>query len=120
MTFFTEFFTKLRENIDQLHQDRQQFYQNTREQINETAKQAKMPVGGVRQRFAGGQPGLSERSSIRRRSAAPFAPTQGIDIEYKDQTDDRSRKRPQPASRARTGRGRSDHGTARARRRLSC
>ena len=39
MTFFTEFFTKLRENIDQLRQDRQQFYQNTREQINETAKQ---------------------------------------------------------------------------------
>ncbi|MGD0383734.1 MAG: hypothetical protein ABSA77_09445 [Thermoguttaceae bacterium] len=39
MTTFTEFFTKLRENIDQLHQDRQQFYQNTREQINEMAKQ---------------------------------------------------------------------------------
>ncbi|MGA2797964.1 MAG: hypothetical protein ABSE63_10315 [Thermoguttaceae bacterium] len=39
MTMFTEFFTKLRENIDQLHQDRQQLYQNTREQINEMAKQ---------------------------------------------------------------------------------
>jgi len=39
MTTFTEFFTKLRENIDQLHQDRQQLYQNTREQINEMAKQ---------------------------------------------------------------------------------
>jgi hypothetical protein len=39
MTTFTDFFTKLRENIDQLRQDRQQFYQNTREQINETAKQ---------------------------------------------------------------------------------
>jgi hypothetical protein len=38
MTTFTEFFTKLRENIDQLHQDRQQFYKNSREQINETAK----------------------------------------------------------------------------------
>jgi hypothetical protein len=39
MTIFTEFFTKLRENIDQLHADRQQLYQNTREQINESAKQ---------------------------------------------------------------------------------
>jgi hypothetical protein len=39
MTIFTEFFTKLRENIDQLHTDRQQLYQNTREQINESAKQ---------------------------------------------------------------------------------
>ena len=41
MTTFTDFFTKLRENIDQLHQDRQQFYQNTREQINEMAKQVR-------------------------------------------------------------------------------
>ena len=39
MTIFTEFFTKLRENIDQLHTDRQQLYQNTREQIKESAKQ---------------------------------------------------------------------------------
>jgi uncharacterized phage infection (PIP) family protein YhgE len=39
MTTFTDFFTKLRENIDQLHAERRQFYQNTREQINETAKQ---------------------------------------------------------------------------------
>jgi len=41
MTTFTEFFTNLRENIDQLHQDRQHFYQNTREQINEMAKQVR-------------------------------------------------------------------------------
>jgi hypothetical protein len=39
MTTFTDFFTKLRENINQLHEDRQQFYQNTREQISEMAKQ---------------------------------------------------------------------------------
>jgi len=41
MTTFTDFFTKLRENIDQLHDNRQQFYQNTREQINEMAKQVR-------------------------------------------------------------------------------
>ena len=39
MTTFTDFFTKLRQDITQLHEDRHQLYQNTREQIKESAKQ---------------------------------------------------------------------------------
>ncbi len=41
MTFFTEFFSKLRENLDQAHQDRRQFCADTHNQVNEMAKQVR-------------------------------------------------------------------------------
>jgi hypothetical protein len=39
MTFFTEFFTNLRENLDRAHHDRKQFCLDTKEQVNELAQQ---------------------------------------------------------------------------------
>lgn len=38
MTQFTEFFTNLRQNLDQAHRDRQRFFQKTRDEVREAAR----------------------------------------------------------------------------------
>ncbi len=62
MTFFTEFFTKLRDNLDQAHRDRRQFCRDTHNQVNEMAKQVKSQLAEFaadlhagRQAFRGGR-----------------------------------------------------------------
>ncbi len=41
MTVFTDFFTQLRHNLDQSHQDRQHFYQQTRASVQQLAQQVR-------------------------------------------------------------------------------
>jgi hypothetical protein len=38
MTHFTDFFTNLRQNLDQAHRDRQRFYRETRAEIQQAAQ----------------------------------------------------------------------------------
>jgi len=38
MTQFTEFFTNLRQNLDQAHRDRQRFFQQTRNDVRDAAR----------------------------------------------------------------------------------
>ncbi len=62
MTFFTEFFTKLRENLDQAHHDRKQFCIDTHNQVSEMARQVRNQLAEFaadlhagRQAFRGGR-----------------------------------------------------------------
>jgi hypothetical protein len=41
MTVFTDFFTKLRSDLDQAHHDRQNFYRQTRAHVEHLARQVR-------------------------------------------------------------------------------
>jgi len=53
---FTEFFTKLREDANQAHQDRRQFFQDTRAAINQQAERTRHELAEFASELkAGGQ-----------------------------------------------------------------
>ncbi len=55
MTFFTEYFSKLRENLDQAHQDRKQFCQDIHDQVDEMAKKVRCQLAEFASDLQGGR-----------------------------------------------------------------